>query len=239
RGMNFFSLISEHIDIHYHVSRRTREFSLHIRTPRGGHTELFVETWMAAWHRLASWTMGRHIPLEMVSFVHPAPRDAHEVLGLFACPCHFSAPGNSFRFSSDYASLTPAQGMLALRDSLATHGTTPFDIPEPDMAYSDLVGQTIRKLSRQWPRDMPAFGSVAEALYITPQTLRRKLQEEGTHFKRLKDALRRDFVREQLRYSRRSVETIAEQAGFSESSSLIRAFKRWTGTTPAMFRRSG
>lgn len=238
RGMRFYNLITDHIELQYHLTQGSREFVLRLDRANAPHADLFAELWLGAWYRLCNWATGRRILLESVSFTHPAPPDAHELLEQFGCQPRFDAPVNSFRFSAACADLVPVQGRPALDDVLSGGRCALLDLPEPDTTYSALVRHRLVGARDDWPSAMPDFDSVATALCITPQTLRRKLGDEGTHFKRLKDELRRSFVKEQLLHSQRSVEEIAELAGFSETSSLIRAFKRWTGCTPAHFRKS-
>jgi AraC-like DNA-binding protein len=41
-----------------------------------------------------------------------------------------------------------------------------------------------------------------------------------------------------LRSSDLSIETVAERVGYSDVANFTRAFRRWTGSTPAAYRRS-
>ena len=54
----------------------------------------------------------------------------------------------------------------------------------------------------------------------------------------MKDELRRDAAVHQLCGTRLSIAEIASALGFQETSAFHRAFKRWTGATPASFRQS-
>jgi AraC-like DNA-binding protein len=78
--------------------------------------------------------------------------------------------------------------------------------------------------------------TLARKLHLSPRTLQRRLAEEGTSHQSLIDSVRREMA---LRLLESDV-PIAEAAyllGFSEASAFHRAFKRWTGQTPAEFRR--
>ncbi|HLK40422.1 MAG TPA: AraC family transcriptional regulator [Polyangiaceae bacterium] len=79
---------------------------------------------------------------------------------------------------------------------------------------------------------------VAERLALSARTLRRRLAAHGTTFSDLVDAERRDRALHLFRTSRLSTEAVAQRLAYSKASTLVRAFRRWTGTTPAGYRRS-
>ncbi|MEL6186554.1 MAG: helix-turn-helix domain-containing protein [Myxococcota bacterium] len=80
------------------------------------------------------------------------------------------------------------------------------------------------------------LGEVAHALGLSQATLTRQLRASGTHFRQIRDALRRDRA-VNLLAAGASVAEAAEALGFSEPSAFQRAFKAWTGSTPGAVRR--
>jgi AraC-like DNA-binding protein len=78
---------------------------------------------------------------------------------------------------------------------------------------------------------------VAAALHMSTRTLKRRLAEQGVTFSSLVDAERRDEALLLLRTASLSVNEVAEQLGYSALPAFIRAFARWTGTTPSEYRR--
>ncbi|WP_412544124.1 AraC family transcriptional regulator [Longispora sp. K20-0274] len=79
---------------------------------------------------------------------------------------------------------------------------------------------------------VPGMSAVAAELHITPRTLHRRLAAEGTSYRRLLDEVRHGLAVELLGTTGLSVEQVAARLGYTEASSLIHAFRRWTGTTP-------
>jgi AraC-like DNA-binding protein len=78
------------------------------------------------------------------------------------------------------------------------------------------VTDRIRRLLRSHLRgEMPSLDDVGRALAMTPQTLRRRLRDEGQGFQALKDNLRRDAAIEYLARPELTLVDIAEQLGFS------------------------
>lgn len=78
---------------------------------------------------------------------------------------------------------------------------------------------------------------VARCLDMSPRTLRRRLVDQGISFAALVDQERRNRALDLLRSSRLSIRDIATRLEYRTSSSFVRAFHRWTGETPATYRR--
>ena len=83
----------------------------------------------------------------------------------------------------------------------------------------------------------PLLDQAAEHMNLTEQTLRRYLHKEGYSFQQLKDDTRRDMAMFFIDRKEQSIEDIAFRLGFSEASTFIRAFKKWTGLTPLAYRK--
>ena len=79
--------------------------------------------------------------------------------------------------------------------------------------------------------------TIARRAGVSIATLRRRLQAEGLPaFRELRDRALSQAARMHLE-RRTSPSAIAEQLGFSDLRSFSRAFKRWTGLTPAAYAR--
>lgn len=100
-----------------------------------------------------------------------------------------------------------------------------------------VTGQ-VKKVFVQQARFPANMETVAQELGLNSRTLRRYLKRENTTFTEIVDSVRADLAVRYLREARLSNEEIAFVIGFSEASSFVRAFKRWTGKTPGQFRVS-
>jgi AraC-like DNA-binding protein len=78
--------------------------------------------------------------------------------------------------------------------------------------------------------------SVAQAMHVSPRTLRRRLHGRGATFHTMLSDARRSEASRLLRNSVLTVEQIADQLGYADTANFCRAFKRWTGRTPREFR---
>ena len=69
------------------------------------------------------------------------------------------------------------------------------------------------------------------------RTLQRRLAEEGTSFRSVVDALRRDLSSEHLRRRDTPTSEIAYLTGYSDVSAFTHAVRRWFRCPPSEVRR--
>lgn len=130
---------------------------------------------------------------------------------------------------------------------------SPMDTADP--ALAPLLEEHARLLAQRIPRVAPGFqaevqkaiastlpegGSakvVARALHLSVRTLQRRLDEAGTTFREVYEAVRGQLAQEYLTDPAVSMAEVAFMLGFSDQSSFNRAFRRWTGESPGRWRR--
>ena len=78
---------------------------------------------------------------------------------------------------------------------------------------------------------------VAAHLNLHPRTMGRRLEEEGVTFEQLKDEVRLAVSRELLARTELPVSDVAAALGYATPSAFVRAFRRWTGRSPTVWRR--
>lgn len=85
-----------------------------------------------------------------------------------------------------------------------------------------------------------SFGldDAARKLRMSSRTLGRRLADEGSSFKQLLDETRRTVSLRHVAGHDLSLGEVAQLAGFTETPSFYRAFRRWTNTTPRQYRRN-
>ena len=83
----------------------------------------------------------------------------------------------------------------------------------------------------------PKLTDVAQRMHLSPRTLQRKLQDNARTFKAVRDETRRLGALSHLRNEALAIGEVAFLCGYSTNASFHRAFKRWTGLTPAAYRR--
>lgn len=95
-----------------------------------------------------------------------------------------------------------------------------------------LVGRVRAALSER----SPAIEELARSLKMSPRTLKRRLAELGTTYSELRDDQRRQRALLLLDDRSLSISEIAVRLGYTELPNFTRAFKKWTGITPAAYR---
>ncbi len=180
---------------------------------------------------LACWLVARRVPVLGVDYTEPAPRsDSSRV---YQAPIRHDQPHVGLRFDARWLELPVVQNPQSLREFLAG---APANLL---IKYRDAgsVSERIRRLlHRRLDADELSLEAVGEAMAMAPQTLRRRLREEGHGFQALKDALRRDAAIAHLARPELTLPQIAQRLGFSEASTFHRAFKKWTGVAPGEYR---
>lgn len=184
--------------------------------------------------RFWSWLTGRPLEPAALQLDFPEPPQADEFRSLWRGPVTYNNARNAIVFPTAWLSLPLVQNPLSLskflKDSLAL-------IIVGNQAPIGLTEQIKAIISKGYGNAFPDFAQVCESLNMTPQTLRRRLKEENTSYQAIKDNIRQDAARFYLAKEELSIDEIALMMGFSEASSFHRAFKKWTGQTPAGYRR--
>ena len=78
---------------------------------------------------------------------------------------------------------------------------------------------------------------VAQAMAMSPRSLRRKLTAEGHSFRQLVEAERQQLAEHLLTNSQMTIEEMALHLGYADTASFNRAFRRWLETSPGEYRR--
>jgi AraC-like DNA-binding protein len=170
-----------------------------------------------------------------VWFEHEAPRYANEYQRVFSCMPLFEQGCTAMVFPRTLLEAKQfhwdPQLFQVLR-AQADHALT--------QASQHSVGTRIHDLVAYSDADVrPEMRDVARHLGMTERALRRRLSEEGSSFREVLDDAMRERTLRLLKNPTLSLQEIAERTGFSETSALHRAIRRWTGLTPMQLRGKG
>jgi AraC-like DNA-binding protein len=96
---------------------------------------------------------------------------------------------------------------------------------------------SVRRLIARSGGGFRSLDEVAETLRLSTRTLKRRLAAQGVTYSDLVEEQRRERAVLLLRSPTLSLDEVAEQLGYSDTSNFRRAFRRWTGVSPAAYRR--
>lgn len=185
-------------------------------------------------HGLACWYVDSRIPLLGAQFPYPAPPHADAYAHMFQGPLTFGAARAELRFDAGYLALPLRRDEKALAQML-----------QRALAITVLPYRRDRLLVpqvRQALATHPAHGHSAEALgallHVSARTLHRQLKEEGASLQQLKDEVRLERAKDLLHRTGKPVKQVAAAVGFRNEKSFGRAFRAWTGESPAAFRET-
>ncbi|RAI03654.1 AraC family transcriptional regulator [Acuticoccus sediminis] len=184
-------------------------------------------------HGIVSWLAGRELPLRDVGFAFPRPDFAEDYPVIFPAAIGFDEPYSSISFDRALGSLP------VTRTAAEMHA---FLVRAPrDWIFTDYKEHAlqlrVRELLHRSARMSCKLEDAARSLNITSRTLIRKLAADGASFQGIKDGLRRDIAIRELTHGSKSLEAISQDLGFASAPNFHRAFKQWTGSTPASYRQ--
>ena len=169
-------------------------------------------------------------PIE-VRFAHRAPAQLQPFRMFFRTTLQFDAEDYSMRFASSWLQRPLAQADPALRRVLQR------EIDEIEARHEADFPEQVRSVLRTALLTGHARSDHLAALFsMHSSTLARRLKPYGVGFRELLDECRYEVAREMLANSGLDVSRIAAMLDYADASAFTRAFRRWSGVTPARWR---
>jgi AraC-like DNA-binding protein len=170
-----------------------------------------------------------------VSFRHPAPARTAEHRRVFGPGLRFGQAGDELVIERALLDRAQKDAEPALGAVLDQHLSAQLAaLPASPGNFLDRVRSA---LAAELADGEPALPALAARLRMSPRSLQRRLQQEGSSLSSLLDRLRADLAVRYLAESQDSIAEVAFLLGFSDVTTFHRAFKRWTGVTPATYRK--
>jgi AraC-like DNA-binding protein len=108
-----------------------------------------------------------------------------------------------------------------------------------ELRSGHFTAQHILTELRKMPAAMPTLKEMAKSFNISTRTLIRHLQAEGTTYRDLRESIHRQMATDSLRNTDQSIDAIAMELGYQDTTSFRRAFKRWCGCSASEYRERG
>ena len=184
-------------------------------------------------HGLLSWLARYEVPVAGVGFAFERPVFEEDYAVVFPASVQFGQTATSISFPLDVLGTVQARPSADL-DRFLENAPRDWIFTRSQQHTQSL---RVRTYLSQTEWNNANLTGAASAMHMTPRTLIRRLEADGTTFQAIKDALRRDIAIRHLQTGQHSVEAIAHEVGFSSAANFHKAFQRWTGNTPSSYRR--
>jgi len=237
RFFEFNDLISKDVEFAFNDQSNQAEITFTRAPDVSFADDIALDYLIMCTHRMASWLCNESIAINEIEFDHAAPSFQKEYQHIFF--------GASFTFNATRNRITFDKRCLALpivRDEAAVsayYQRAPLGLFLPqDVRYS--TKKAVRKIIKQkfakqaYRVDLQ---EVSQMIQLGEQTIRRRLAKEGTSFNCIKTQVKQDIAMSSLSNPQLSLEEISIRSGYSKPAAFIRAFKTWTGFSPARFRK--
>lgn len=170
-----------------------------------------------------------------VEFMHGAPSDNEHQEIHFQCPIIYGAKRDAL-IVDRAALIAPNQlGDGSIAAFFDTHLDRELeDVPTPLGLANDVLGAIREVLSE----GVPTLAQTAMRLGMSSRTLQRRLSTDNQAYQDLVVEARQSLAQSLLTNTDYALAEVAFLTGFSDQSTFTRAFKRWSGTTPAGYRQA-
>ncbi len=176
-------------------------------------------------------TAGAFKPVK-IALTRTAPASTAEYERVFGCPIEFSAQDNRVFFDPEIlqlSSLHADPSMLILHEKMA-------DEQIEKIEKQALLVEARRIIGEQLENGSPSLEMLSARLDMKVSRLRAHFAELDTSFNQVLSDYRFELAKKLLTRTEETIDQIVYLTGFSEPSTFYRAFKRWTGSTPIVYR---
>lgn len=176
------------------------------------------------------------LALRRVEIAHPPNAPEATYVAFFDAPVVFERPRNALVFDRaaldrPFTARDPA--LFAYVRAQLEHTRAHLRAARP----ADALAPVHAAIERNAARGEYAADALARTLGMSLRSLQRLAAAHDASVRAMLEAAREAAARQLLADDRLSIDEVAEGVGYADRRAFVRAFKRWTGQTPAAFRR--
>lgn len=231
RSSHFYALVTEGVELRLQVAAGRAHVSMH--APHAArHGTVLTDLAVALNVLRAREATGNRLRLRAVTFRHRAD-DAAAYDAFFETTAAFSQPVDGVSFDASLLDLPVRTPDPAAAMRVEARAARMLAHLQSDDLFLDGVRAAV--LRGVWARDA-GLPRVARELGVGARTLQRELRARQQSHRGLVDEVRRELAIQLLSREETSIMEVAYEVGFARLQAFYRAFSRWTGTTPALYR---
>lgn len=217
------------------LTRRGGDYILSYHHPRPviGAPHFISDMFFSSVIRRTKELSGNQVTDMSLAVVYDDPGDGAERSGIVGVPVDFGAEVGTFR-------LPVRDATTPLPASYLPHAHAYYQQCDDlllRMRRRSALAEDVRRVMVQARGPLPPAGKVADELGISERTLRRRLAEEQISFRDITDEVRNQLARTYLGESNLTVSDVSDLLGYHDPSTFRRAFRKWNGVTPGVYRR--
>lgn len=171
-----------------------------------------------------------------VYFEHSRPPTIAPYRQLCQTVFEFEAPAAAMEFDRSFLSAPMPGANIYLQRAVENYIA---NIVAKRVGFSKIALDVRAEIATTLHEKVPTIDDIAANLGTSGRTLQRRLHDAGTTYSDVLDEFRLDLAKRMLVDGELSVSEISYSLGYTELSSFDRAFRNWTGKSPADLRRDG
>lgn len=237
-SLRFARLRQRNIGMSFWVDAAAQQGVIELRelVPIGPVRHFFLEGMLVGLARGMSNLVG--MPQQAMELWFETPQPAHYARYRSRLPpVRFAQPRTQLRFPAAYLDQPTTQADPPASTQAAEQCERELALLGEADGDEDLAARVCAELARRIDAP-PSLHEVASRLCMSGRTLTRKLQGCGTRFQALADETRQRHAQQMLGRDELDLQSIAAALGFADPANFTRAFKRWTGCSPSLYRES-
>jgi AraC-like DNA-binding protein len=179
----------------------------------------------------------------IISFSQPAPDYVDTLEDIFGAPCEFGASHTAISMPASwqhipsplYDESTYRSNIAQCREIIARQSRS----NDPVQRVRDILASHFDRVraGERVGTPPPGLEKIADSMHLTSRTMIRRLKAGDSSYKQLLAQAREECAESLLMQAKLTVADVGELLGYRDPANFVRAFRRWKGVTPAVWRR--
>ncbi len=170
-----------------------------------------------------------------IRFRHSPAATSKEYEDLFQSPVYFNKEHNEVCMDNNIFNAPLFDPNIRLLETGLSILSDNIKFRYKDKPFSHQVELHIYKT---YQNSYPSATETAKSIGVSLSTLKQRLAKENTNFKMINETIQQDIATSLITESKMTISEIAFLLGYSSSATFHRAFKRWTGCSPKVYREN-
>lgn len=184
-------------------------------------------------YRITTRLLGVHAPAVVPLLTHAPPPDLAAYSAFFGGRVDFQSARSGLLFPRGLLDKKRQGTQPGFAAAICELGMELLAPPGDGRTWEARVEYELQQLGSLSQIDLNKLGN---RWGLTGRALQRRLANEGVRLRDILSRVRLERSRVYLSQTDLSVQSIAEAAGYADASTFYRAFKRWTGSSPRIYR---